>query len=130
MPNARARVPTEIDRFVRAESAGADSQVAAHRAGRWRHGYGGRTAHSHVCACRGPIVGRRDNWILPRDRLRNRERAGVKVGDKLRLTAERGKIIIEKVINTETLINELEGCIKTPGDMDPLDLKQIWGLTA
>ncbi|MFQ6123392.1 MAG: AbrB/MazE/SpoVT family DNA-binding domain-containing protein [Candidatus Heimdallarchaeota archaeon] len=59
----------------------------------------------------------------------DRDRAGIKVGDKLRIKVERKKIILEKVVNADTLIAELEGCIQTPGDVDPLDLKKIWGLT-
>ena len=58
-----------------------------------------------------------------------RDKAGLKSGDKLWLTADKDKVTIEKVINLEKFIKELRGCITVEGDIDPLELKKIWRTT-
>ncbi len=55
-----------------------------------------------------------------------REKAGLKSGDKLRLTADKDKVTIEKEVNIEKFIGELKGCITVRGEIDPLKLKEIW----
>ena len=55
-----------------------------------------------------------------------REKAGLKAGDKLLLTADNKRVIMEKVVNLDRFIQELKGCITVQGDLDPLKLKEIW----
>ena len=55
-----------------------------------------------------------------------RDKAGLKSGDKLRLTADKDKVTIEKEVSIEKFIGELKGCITVPGEIDPLKLKEIW----
>ncbi|MBD3408226.1 MAG: AbrB/MazE/SpoVT family DNA-binding domain-containing protein [Candidatus Lokiarchaeota archaeon] len=57
-----------------------------------------------------------------------RDKAGLKSGDKVHISAVDNKIVIEKVVTVEVFIEELKGCIKVPGDIDPLKLKEIWGM--
>jgi len=71
------------------------------------------------------IIDERGRITIPKE---DREKAGLKEGDKLKILVEKGKIVFKKVINIQTFINELEGCIKTPGDINPQELKKIWGL--
>ncbi len=55
-----------------------------------------------------------------------RDKAGLKSGDKLRLTVLKDKVTIEKAVNLEKFVEELRGCITVKGDIDPLRLKEIW----
>jgi AbrB family looped-hinge helix DNA binding protein len=55
-----------------------------------------------------------------------REKAGLKAGDKLWLTADNKRVTIQKAVNLEKFIEELKGCITIKGDLDPLKLKEIW----
>ena len=65
----------------------------------------------------------RGRVTIPKD---IREKAGLKSGDRLWLTAEKDRVTIEKVVNLEKFIEELKGCITVRGDTDPLKLKEIW----
>ena len=71
------------------------------------------------------VIDERERITIPKE---DREKAGLKEGDKLKIIVEKGKIVFKKVINIQAFIKELEGCIETPGDINPQDLKKIWGL--
>ena len=58
-----------------------------------------------------------------------REGMGLRVGAKVRLVLEEGKIILMKPLAPEEFIREIEGCVKEGSPIpkvDPLDLKRIW----
>jgi AbrB family looped-hinge helix DNA binding protein len=65
----------------------------------------------------------RGRVTIPKD---IRDKAGLKSGDKLLVTANKDRVTIEKAINLEKFIRELKGCISVRGDLDPLKLKEIW----
>lgn len=56
-----------------------------------------------------------------------RERLGLKPGEKLKVIERDGELIIRKIISPDIFIKELKGCIKNEeGQIDPLDIKKIW----
>ena len=65
----------------------------------------------------------RGRVTIPKD---IRDKVGLKSGDKLLITANKDRVTIEKAINLEKFIRELKGCISVRGDLDPLELKEIW----
>jgi AbrB family looped-hinge helix DNA binding protein len=68
-------------------------------------------------------IDERGRVTIPKD---VRERAGFKTGDRVRLSAEKDTVTIERVVSLETFIEELRGCITVEGDVNPLRLKEIW----
>lgn len=55
-----------------------------------------------------------------------RERTGLKTGDRVRISAKKDGVTIERVVSLDTFIAELRGCITVESDLDPLRLKEIW----
>lgn len=56
-----------------------------------------------------------------------REKLGLKAGEKLILVERDGELILTKVVDSEQLIKNLKGCITDKEDqIDPLELKKIW----
>jgi AbrB family looped-hinge helix DNA binding protein len=55
-----------------------------------------------------------------------REKAGLKPGDHVQVFPMEGGVSIRKTIDLEEFIKELSGCITVEGDLDPLQLKEIW----
>jgi AbrB family looped-hinge helix DNA binding protein len=55
-----------------------------------------------------------------------REKAGLRSGDRLQVKATKGRVTIEKQVDLKTFIKELRGCIAVKGDLEPLRLKEIW----
>lgn len=55
-----------------------------------------------------------------------REKAGFTPRFRVRITAEKDRVRIEKAVGLSEFIAELKGCITTKGDVDPLRLKEIW----
>jgi AbrB family looped-hinge helix DNA binding protein len=55
-----------------------------------------------------------------------REKTGLKPKARVRITAGKNGVKIEKAIDLSEFTNELRGCIKVKGDTDPLQLKEIW----
>lgn len=70
------------------------------------------------------IVDEKGRILIPKE---IRERAGLKIGDRARLSVEGGKIVVEPPISPEEFIKEMEGCIKEGApSIDPLKLKEMW----
>ncbi|MHA1637315.1 MAG: AbrB/MazE/SpoVT family DNA-binding domain-containing protein [Candidatus Thorarchaeota archaeon] len=65
----------------------------------------------------------RGRITIPKD---IREKMGLKSGDRVRISARKDGVTVEKVIDLNKFIEELCGCITIKGDMDPLRLKEIW----
>jgi AbrB family looped-hinge helix DNA binding protein len=55
-----------------------------------------------------------------------REKTGLKPKARVRITAGKNGVKIEKAVDLSDFINELRGCITVKGDIDPLRLKEIW----
>lgn len=55
-----------------------------------------------------------------------RDKIGLKAKSRVRITAERNGVKIEKAIDLKEFMTELRGCISVKGDIDPLRLKEIW----
>ncbi len=55
-----------------------------------------------------------------------REKTGLRAKARVRITAEKNVVKIEKAIDLNDFITELKGCITMKGDIDPLRLKEIW----
>jgi AbrB family looped-hinge helix DNA binding protein len=55
-----------------------------------------------------------------------REKTGLKPKARVRITARKNGVNIEKAIDLSDFIDELKGCIMMKGDVDPLRLKEIW----
>jgi AbrB family looped-hinge helix DNA binding protein len=55
-----------------------------------------------------------------------REKTGLKPNARVRITAEKNGVKIEKAVDLSEFITELKGCITVKGDIDPLRLKEIW----
>jgi AbrB family looped-hinge helix DNA binding protein len=68
-------------------------------------------------------IDQRGRVTIPKD---IRERAGFRTGDRVRLSAEKDTVTIERVVSLETFIAELRGCITVESDLNPLRLKEIW----
>lgn len=68
-------------------------------------------------------VDKRGRVTIPKEL---REKADLKPGDRVRITASKDSVTIEKVIDLGTFIEELRGCITIEGDLEPLQLKEIW----
>ncbi|MHA1741355.1 MAG: AbrB/MazE/SpoVT family DNA-binding domain-containing protein [Candidatus Thorarchaeota archaeon] len=68
-------------------------------------------------------VDKRGRVTIPRE---IREKAGLKPGDRVRVLSENNRVIVERLVDFETFRRELRGCITTPGEPDPMELKKIW----
>lgn len=69
-------------------------------------------------------IDERGRITIPKE---ERERLGLKPGEKLMIIEKDGELIIRKVITPDDFINNLKGCItKEEGQFDPLELKEIW----
>ncbi len=55
-----------------------------------------------------------------------REKTGLKPKARVRITAGKNGVKIEKAIDLSDFITELRGCISVKGDVDPLRLREIW----
>ncbi len=55
-----------------------------------------------------------------------REKVGLRPGDRVRVTAEHDRAIVQRTVDTTTFVKELRGCITVEGEIDPPDLKRIW----
>ncbi len=55
-----------------------------------------------------------------------REKTGLKPKARVRITARRNGVNIEKATDLTDFIKELKGCITVKGDIDPMRLKEIW----
>ncbi|TFG10020.1 AbrB/MazE/SpoVT family DNA-binding domain-containing protein [Candidatus Heimdallarchaeota archaeon] len=69
-------------------------------------------------------IDERGRITIPKE---ERERLGLKPGEKLMIIEKDGELIIRKIITSDDFINNLKGCItKEEGQFDPLELKEIW----
>ena len=68
-------------------------------------------------------IDERGRVTIPKD---IRERTGLKTGDRVRISAKKDGVTIERVVSLDTFIAELRGCITVEGDLDPMHLKEIW----
>ncbi len=69
-------------------------------------------------------IDERGRITIPKE---ERERLGLKPGEKLMIIEKDGELIIRKIITPDDFINNLKGCItKEEGQFDPLELKEIW----
>ena len=55
-----------------------------------------------------------------------REKMGLKPKARVRITAGKNGVKIEKAIDLSEFMTELRGCITIKGEIDPLRLKEIW----
>ena len=55
-----------------------------------------------------------------------RDKMGLNPGDTVYLLANDDSVIIKKAVTLERFIEELCGCITIEGNIDPLELKEIW----
>ncbi|MFQ5981476.1 MAG: AbrB/MazE/SpoVT family DNA-binding domain-containing protein [Candidatus Heimdallarchaeota archaeon] len=56
-----------------------------------------------------------------------RDRLGLKPGEKVAIREKNGELIIKKLVTNQDFIKNLKGCITIPDDReDPLELKKIW----
>ena len=55
-----------------------------------------------------------------------REKTGLKPKARVRITARKNGVSIEKAIDLSDFIDELRGCITIKSDIDPMRLKEIW----
>ena len=55
-----------------------------------------------------------------------REKMGLKPKARVRITAGKNGVKIEKAIELKEFMTELRGCITVKGEIDPLRLKEIW----
>ena len=69
-------------------------------------------------------IDERGRITIPKE---ERERLGLKPGEKLIIIERDGELIIRKAITPDDLIKNLKGCIKKEeGQLNPLELKDIW----
>ncbi len=61
--------------------------------------------------------------IIPKELC---DKMGLKPGDSVHVIADDDSIIIRKAVTLECFIEELRGCITVKGNMDSLELKDIW----
>jgi AbrB family looped-hinge helix DNA binding protein len=55
-----------------------------------------------------------------------REKMGLKPKARVRITAGKNGVRIEKAIDLSEFMAELRGCITVKGEIDPMRLKEIW----
>ncbi|MFW9917258.1 MAG: AbrB/MazE/SpoVT family DNA-binding domain-containing protein [Candidatus Thorarchaeota archaeon] len=56
-----------------------------------------------------------------------RDRLGLKPGERVAIREKNGELIIKKLVTSEEFITNLKGCITIPDDREnPLELKRIW----
>jgi AbrB family looped-hinge helix DNA binding protein len=55
-----------------------------------------------------------------------REKMGLKPKARVRITAAKNGVKIEKAIDLSEFMTKLRGCITVESDIDPLRLKEIW----
>lgn len=55
-----------------------------------------------------------------------REKTGLKPKARVRIIAGKNGVKIEKTVDLSDFIAELRGCITVKGDVDPMQLKEIW----
>ena len=55
-----------------------------------------------------------------------RDKMGLKPKARVRITAGKNGVKIEKAIDLSEFMTELRGCITIKGEIDPLRLKEIW----
>jgi AbrB family looped-hinge helix DNA binding protein len=68
-------------------------------------------------------IDERGRVTIPKDL---REKTGLKPRARVRITAGKNGVKIEKAIDLAEFVAELRGCITVKGDIDPLQLKEIW----
>lgn len=55
-----------------------------------------------------------------------RDKVGLKPKARVRITAGKNGVKIEKAIELKEFMTELRGCITVKAEIDPLRLKEIW----
>ncbi len=55
-----------------------------------------------------------------------REKMGLKPKSRVRITAGKNGVKIERAIDLSEFMTKLRGCITVKNDIDPLRLKEIW----
>lgn len=55
-----------------------------------------------------------------------RDKIGLKPKARVRITAGKNGVKIEKAVDLSEFMTELRGCITVKGEIDPMRLKEIW----
>ncbi|MBS7620053.1 AbrB/MazE/SpoVT family DNA-binding domain-containing protein [Candidatus Bathyarchaeota archaeon] len=72
------------------------------------------------------IIDKKGRLVIP---AHIRQELGLREGDKVKITLQRGRILLTRPVTPEEFISEMEGFIKDDSkipEVNPLELKKIW----